>query len=259
MKFTVDQIDILSSKAGDGIIIGDKIIGCAVIKSFVSEEGSSMKSFVEEGLCAKYNFKPKEGSNEVETELDFSDIANGNNYVLFTKNKETDENNDPNIQIILNTVDITRLFGLPDSDATMMSRYLGALANQKHLILQTYDDLDTGDNGIFFVNQFDREINDLILDDRKTDAFDNYQHIVENHQYYVDLSTHSFIKTFLMTVVQSGQDRYNKLHRLDVLTNVAKELAGITYWEDGILKSPSVMNINDYLKEIPRFIQTSKE
>ena len=39
MKFTIDQIEILSSKAGDGITVGDKIIGCAVIRSIRTENG----------------------------------------------------------------------------------------------------------------------------------------------------------------------------------------------------------------------------
>ena len=257
MKFTIDQIEILSSKAGDGITVGDKIIGCAVIRSIRTENGKLDKfifgNLVREGLCAKYRVAEGEDGEFLVLDIEGTDLGNmvnGNNYVLFIKDKTSGE-----VTTVLNTLDITRLFQLDDEDAVIMAKYLGALANQKSLILQEYTDIDSGQTAMFFVNQLDREIIDLILDDKGIEATNSYKHMLSNQQYMVDMTTHSFIKTFLMSTVKSCQDRYNTVHRLNVIKEIAEKVSGITYWDDGIMKSPSVRDVCDYLKEAERFVR----
>jgi hypothetical protein len=248
MKMKVDQVAILSSNTGEGLKVGDKTIGCAKITQLTLEDGKTLQDYAKEGLCLGYKpvkIENGEGENpSVEIQL-IDDLKAGANYVIFIRDGEE-------VSIVLNTLDFTRLFQLPDEDAAQMDKYLGMLAKQRQLEMLRYEDIETGEESIFFVNQFDREINELVLDE-ETDAataVNVYNNMVANVEFRTELQTDNFIKMFLMTIVQTGQDRYNKLHKTDIVKEVAEKLATVTYWKDGVLYKPSVKDINDLLTDV---------
>lgn len=250
MKFTVKQIAILQAKTGEGLRVDDKVIGCAKITSIDTENGASLEEFAKEGICLGYELT----DDKTSLTLNKEDIAKGVNYVMFIR--EPGEEGKPGpISTVLNTLDITKAFGLPDADAEMMEKYLGALANQRGLQLVHYTDMESGTNSMMFVNQFDRELNDMVLAGDTKEATNTYQSMLANPEYRTELQTDNFIRLFVMAVVQAGQDRYNKLHRTDVIEKVAKLIAGIKYWEDGVLHTPSVKDVNDFVEEIKEYIE----
>jgi len=261
MKFTVNGIQILNSQVGEGIRIGDKTIGTAYITSATFEEGKTLEDFAKEGMVVGYEMaQPAQGEEGGVTspadlmKLNFDDISGATNYVLFIREPQNEDGTPGNCSIVLNTKDITRAFGLPDEDAETMRRYLGMTAKQRQLEVVDYTDLDTGEPAIFFVNKFDREIVDAMLDNDHQAAVTSYQNMLVSSEFRSQLITHSFIKTFLMVIVQAGQDRYNKIYRDDNIEKAAKILSGITYWKDGVLHSPSVKDINDYAQEVTEHI-----
>ena len=60
---------------------------------------------------------------------------------------------------------------------------------------------------------------------------------------------------FLVALLNAGQDRYNKVHRDDVLYEVADKLKSISYFEDGVLLNPSVADIEDFCNKIKSVIR----
>lgn len=245
MKMKIEEIAILSSKTGDGLKVGDNTIGCAKITKLKLEDGKTLTDYVVEGLNLDY---VPTSQDDGSTKIVFTeDLKSAANYTLFIRDDKTGATS-----VVLSTLDITNLFNLPKEDAAQMDKYLSALANQRQLEMVRYTELGTEEPAIFFTNQFDREINEMILDTETSDkeTWQVYNSMLSNPEFRTELTTDNFIKMFLMSVVRSGQDRYNKLHRDDIIKEVAGKLTQITYWEDGELRNPSVKDINNYLTDI---------
>ncbi len=258
MKFTVNEIDILDSRAGEGLRVGDKTIGCARVTGITLEDGKTLYDYAKEGLVLETisHLELVYGDGEEEVlALNDKDIKNSNNYVLFVREPDNADGSKGDVSVILGCKDITDLFKLPESDAENLQKYLGLLAEQRGLVMINYTDLETNTESIMFVNQFDREIVDALLDNDQADAKNSYKSMLSSNEFRSELQTHNFIRTFLLSIVKTGQDRYNKLNRDDVITEVAKKLVGITYWVDGELVTPTVKNINDYLVDITENIR----
>lgn len=255
MKFTIDQISILNSMTGEGIIIGGKTIGCAVITQLTKEKNVSYRDLALEGLCLGYGIVKNENDEEI-IKLHEDNLEESQNYVLFYRDEKKEDGSQGDCHTILNTVELVKLFGLSEKDAEMMNNYLGALANQKNLRLETYTDLISGKPGIFFVNQFDREINDKILLNDPEGAKESYLNMLGNFDFKTEIQTHSFIKTFMMSVTQSCQNRYNAVNRRDVLMEVADKLSKITYWNDvGVLSTPTLKDVEGFFDAIRCFMR----
>jgi hypothetical protein len=245
MKMKIEEIAILSSQTGDGLRIGNKTIGCAKITKLKLEDGKTLTDYAKEGLNLDYLLMQQDDGTPRVVFTD--DLRDGNNYVLFIRDEESGATS-----VVLSTLDITNLFELPKEDADQMDKYLSALANQRQLNMIRYTELGTEKDAIFFTNQFDREINEMLLDTETSDGevLQTYNSMITNPEFRTELTTDNFIKIFLMSVVRSGQDRYNKLYRDDVLKEIAEKLSNITYWSDGTLYNPSVKDINNMLTDI---------
>ncbi|WP_347281418.1 hypothetical protein [Turicimonas muris] len=178
------------------------------------------------------------------------DAPGANNYALFYADNETGDTS-----IIHDTGDLVELFNLPESDAAELDKYIGMLAEQRNLELVRYVDIEDDKEAIIFVNQFDREIVESVLDDDAVAAGASYMNMLRSPEFRTDLETHNFIKLMVISVAQTGQDRYNKLTRDDVLAEMAKTFSSIRYWKDGELRVPSVKDINDYMDQIKEQIR----
>lgn len=246
MTLSVREIDILSSKVGPGLKIGDNTFGCARITAAELEDGKTLRDCALEGLCLGYKgILTGEGKDQKpEIVLDETDISAASNYVLFYQN---DENG---ASVIHNTTDLVKLFKLPETDAVELDKYLDMLADQRNLELTRYMDKDTNTEALMFVNKFDREIIETVLDEGGKAAVPMYNGMMQSSEFRSELTSHNFIKMFVMSIVQTGQDRYNKLNRDDVLLELARSFSSITYWKEGELRVPSVKDINDYMDTI---------
>jgi hypothetical protein len=253
----VTEIGILSSQTGDGLKVGNKTIGCAKVTKVELAEGATLTDCAKDGLCLGYSPEGDYQASEPPTYgirivLNAEDLTGSSNYVLFIRDNESGATS-----VVVNTTDITDLFGLPRSDAETLERYLGVLAQQRQLELMTYTNMDDDTEGMFFVNSFDREINELVLD-AETDAAEAVQSYVSaqnNAEFMTQLRTDNFIKMFLMTVVQTGQDRFNRLYRDMVIEAAAAKLSSVRYYADGVLTKPSVKDINDMVIEMTKHIK----
>lgn len=263
MKFSVKEIDILDSKVGPGLKIGDYTFGCARITQIAMEEGKALNDYALEGMCLGYKatteaVKPEESSAVQKPAAKTVMVLNtdalntapyANNYVLFSKDTEGA------VSIIHNTADLVQLFQLPDKDAEEMDKYIGMLAGQRNLDMVRYVDLETGTDSIMFVNLFDREVVEAILDDDNAQATNSFVSMMRSAEFRSELENHNFIKLMVMSVAQTGQDRYNKLNRDDVLAEMAKTFSSIRYWKEGNLCVPSVKDINDYMDQMKEQIR----
>lgn len=247
MKFSVTEVDILRSQTGEGLKVGDKTIACArVTKIGNLENGKTLKDLAKEGICLGY--KTNEAGNAIV--LDEDNLKEASNYVLVFRDPENEDGTPGDVSIILTTEDIAELYGLPKEEAELMNLHLGALVKQRGLMMVRYTDAETNKEALLFTNQFDREINDAVLDDAMDEAMENYQRMMNNLDYRTELQTDNFIRMFLMSIDQTGQGRYNLLNRDNVIEQAAKLISGITYWEDGVLHKPSVKDINESISEI---------
>lgn len=263
MKFSVKEIDILDSKVGPGLKIGDYTFGCARITQITMEGGKTLKDYALEGMCLGYKatteaVKPDESSAVQKPAAKTVMVLNtdalntapyANNYVLFSKDVEG------GVSIIHNTADLVQLFQLPNKDAEEMDKYIGMLAGQRNLDMVRYVDLETGTDSIMFVNLFDREVVEAILDDDNSQAANSFVSMMRSAEFRSELENHNFIKLMVMSVAQTGQDRYNKLNRDDVLAEMAKTFSSIRYWKEGNLCVPSVKDINDYMDQMKEQIR----
>lgn len=262
MKFTVTGVSTLPTRVGDGLKVGDVELGCARIASVEMEEGKTLLDYAREGMCLGYRLdKVTPESNDPTAEapaprnvlrLLGDDLGAANNYVLVIVDPK-----DNSTSVVLNTLDITNLYGLPEEDAENMNKYIEALAHQRNLSLVRYTDGTTGEEAFFFTNQFDREINEDILagDDPEIEgdaeiAAAKYLQLMNSPQFRSELETHNFIKLFVVDLVHAGENRYNKLHRDDVIDEIAAKMCEITYWCDGVLCVPSIADIEDYMNHI---------
>ena len=266
MKFSVKEIDILDSKVGPGLKIGDYTFGCARITQIAMEEGKALKDYALEGMCLGYKAMAETVKTDGSSAAQTTSAANvktitvlntdalntapyANNYVLFSKDAEGA------VSIIHNTADLVQLFQLPDKDAEEMDKYIGMLAGQRNLDMVRYVDLETGTDSIMFVNLFDREVVEAILDDDNAQATNSFVSMMRSAEFRSELENHNFIKLMVMSVAQTGQDRYNKLNRDDVLAEMAKTFSSIRYWKEGNLCVPSVKDINDYMDQMKEQIR----
>lgn len=252
MKMNVEEIAILSSQTGDGLKVGDKVIGCAKITKLKFEDDKTLTDYAKEGLNLGYGIvnAAEEGQNPKVEIAD--DLSGSSNYVLFIRDTTTGDTS-----VVINTLDLTNLFNLPSEDAVQMDKYLSLLANQRQLNMVRYTTLSSGEDAIFFTNQFDREMNEMLLDDETSDeeTLRVYTGMLQRSEFRTELMTDNFIKIFLMSIVQTGQNRYNKLYKDDVIKKVADTLCEVTYWEDGVLYAPSVKDIDDFLEDVKKQIR----
>ncbi|MCM1219759.1 MAG: hypothetical protein NC548_35200 [Lachnospiraceae bacterium] len=262
MKFTVTGVTTLPTRAGNGLKVGDVELGCARIANVELEEGVTLLDCAREGLCLGYHpdkvpvepVNPEADTPQPRTilALETENLDRANNYVLVIVDPKTNSTS-----VVLNTLDITNLYELPEEDAKTMNEYIEALANQRNLTLIRYTDGSTGEESFFFTNQFDRELNEDILasDDPEIEgdaeiAAAKYLQLMNSPQFRSELETHNFIKMFVVDLVHAGENRYNKLHRDDVIEELAAKLCQITYWCDGVLCVPSIADIEDYMNHI---------
>lgn len=262
MKLTVTGVATLPTRAGNGLKVGDVELGCARIATVELGEGTTLLDCAKEGMCLGYHPEkvpvtatdPSADTPEPRTVLvlETENLDRANNYVLVIVDPK-----DNSTSVVLNTADITNLYGLPVEDADTMNNYIEALAHQRNLTMVRYTDESTGEESFFFTNQFDREINEDILaaDDPGIEgdaevAAAKYFQLMNSPQFRSELETHNFIKLFVVDLVHAGENRYNKLHRDDVIEGIAAELCKVTYWCDGVLCCPSIADIEDYMNHI---------
>lgn len=264
MRLKIKEVAILDSKVGNGLKIGKYTFGCARITKVDLDEGITLRDCALEGLSVGYKpvqvdlstaadgEKTPAASRLTSMELitDTLDAPGANNYALFYADNETGDTS-----IIHDTGDLVELFNLPESDAAELDKYIGMLAEQRNLELVRYVDIEDDKEAIIFVNQFDREIVESVLDDDAVAAGASYMNMLRSPEFRTDLETHNFIKLMVISVAQTGQDRYNKLNRDDVLAEMAKTFSSIRYWKDGELRVPSVKDINDYMDQIKEQIR----
>lgn len=269
MKFTVTGVETLPTRLGNGLKVGDVELGCARIAKITMEDGKTLLDYAKEGMCLGYRLdKVSPAPNDPESEIptprnvlsllaDSLDTAN--NYVLVIVDPK-----DNSTSVVLNTLDITNLYGLPEEDAENMNNYIEALAHQRNLTLVRYTDGATNEESFFFTNQFDREINEDVLasDDPEIEgdaeiAAAKYIQLMNSPQFRSELETHNFIKLFVVDLVHAGENRYNKLHRDDTIDEIAAKLCQITYWCDGVLCNPSIADIENYMDIIKGSIRVA--
>lgn len=269
MKFTVTGVTTLPTRMGNGLKVGGVELGCARIASVEMEEGKTLLDYAKEGMCLGYRLdKVAQTSEDPAAETpaprnvlsllaDSLDAAN--NYVLVIVDPENNSTS-----VVLNTLDITSLYGLPEEDAENMNKYIEALAHQRNLSLVRYTDGATNEEAFFFTNQFDREVNENILASDDPDIEGNaeiaaakYLQLMNSPQFRSELETHNFIKLFVVDLVHAGENRYNKLHRDDTIDGIAAKLCQITYWCDGVLCSPSIADIENYMDIIKSGIRVT--
>lgn len=267
MKLTVTGVATLPTRMGNGLKVGNVEIGCARIVNVELEEGKTLLDCAKEGMCLGYTLeKVTPASNDPtadtpapvnELRLNEDDLGSANNYVLVIVDPATNETS-----VVLNTTDITNLYGLPEEDARTMNEYIDALAHQRNLTMVRYTDGATGEEAFFFTNQFDREVNEDVLADGDPEiegdakiAAGKYIQLLNTPQYRSELETHNFIKLFVVDLVRAGEDRYNKLHRDTAIDNIIAEICGITYWCDGTLCRPSIADVDNYMDIIKNGIR----
>lgn len=245
--FNIKTVDVLKSKTGKGLKIGNRMIGCARITEIELPEGATLKQVAEaDGLTLSYdmvnpsNIVPNQRPN-----IDFNtkDLTKADNYVLVI----IDE--DETTTVVTHCSQITELFDLPEEDGDALMKYIGDLAATRNLAMLTTEDLD--DNPFFFfVNTFDQTMFELYLKNDQENLFANYVQLSRSPEFYAELTSHNFIKMFLVGVVKASQDRYNQTHRDKILCDIAKQIRSIRYWDDGKLLAPSMKDCEDYFTEI---------
>lgn len=245
--FNIKTVDVLKSKTGKGLKIGNRMIGCARITEIELPEGATLKQVAEaDGLTLSYdmvnpsNIVPNQRPN-----IDFNtkDLTKADNYVLVI----IDE--DETTTVVTHCSQITELFDLPEEDGDALMKYIGDLAATRNLAMLTTEDLD--DNPFFFfVNIFDQTMFELYLKNDQENLLANYVQLSRSPEFYAELTSHNFIKMFLVGVVKASQDRYNQTHRDKILCDIAKQIRSIRYWDDGKLLAPSMKDCEDYFTEI---------
>lgn len=266
MKFTVTGVATLPTRAGNGLKVGDVELGCARIASIEMEEGKTLMDYVREGMCLGYKLKkvdaevtdPAAEAPAPITALDLvEEIEKASNYVLVIVDPK-----DNTTSVVLNTLDITNLYGLPEEDAATMNEYIEALAHQRNLEMVRYTDGTTGEEAFFFTNKFDREVNEDVLADGDPEiegdaqvAASKYIQLMNSANFRAELESHNFIKMLVLDLVKAGEDRYNKLHRDEAINDIIARLCGITYWCDGVLRVPSIADIDNYMDIIKNGIR----
>ena len=245
--FNIKTVDVLTSKTGKGLTIGNRTIGCARITEIELPEGATLKQVAEaDGLTLSYdmtdpsNIVPNQRPN---IEFNTKDLTKADNYVLVIIGE------DDTVNVVTHCSQITELFDLPEEDGNALMTYIGDLASSRNLVMMTTENLDE-EPFFFFVNAFDQSMFELFLKNDKDALFNNYVNLSRSPEFYAELTSHNFIKMLLVGIVKASQDRYNSTHRDKVLCDIANQLRGIRYWNDGRLLAPSVKDIEDFFTEI---------
>lgn len=250
--FKITRVNILPSKAGNGLKIRDFEIGCAKIVEVeeVKEEGSEKEPMTFDELLESTGFSVgytvSMDAEEGPKVLFDSDFEDAKNYVLVMITKD-------GVSIITSTKEICDIFGLSDDDVEMLTKYIGALANDRQLSMQ-YLESEQGPI-MFFRNKVDVDITRNYLDGELDDAVQGALSIMRTSDFMTEYVSDSFIKLFLIALIKACQDRYNKVNRDDMLRQIAAYLEGITYWDDGQLYHSSILDIENYINDIKGVIR----
>lgn len=242
----ITRVDIIPGLSGDGIKVMDFEVGCAKVTE-MEVDGTSTDTLTHE-LMEEHGFVCGWGVNDPSEEepIKFSDsILTGNNYVLVLITKNDEGNKE--VTVIANADDLCGIFGLSQEDADMLNNYIGALATDRQLLMNKTSEED---GVMFFTNMVDAEFTkDYLSDDKETMAA-RLNNLRSSSSYMSEYMSHNFIKTFLLTLVNACQDRYNKVHRDDTLRAIATAMGEITYWNDGQLCKPTVLDIENFINDI---------
>lgn len=245
--FKISKVSVLPTQAGNGLKIKDFEIGCARIVGIESDGEEFDKTVEDAGLTLGFTMPHIDGTKpepEEKPVLFFEDsIENAKNYVLV----KIDSNNE--VSVINSAQDICDMFDLPEEDVKTLNLYMGALASDRQLKLNVVKDTD-GEDVMFFTNLIDVEIMREYHDGELEIATAKYLNIMGSPDYRAEYFSDNFIKMFLISIITACQDRYNKVHRDDVLREVASILSSITYWHDGQLYKPSILDMENYINDI---------
>ena len=248
--FKITNVAIIPTQAGNGLRINDFEIGCARITGVDTEEGVTIDDLVEkEGFSVGFSLKnPLEGSEDTKPTLFFDDdFTNAKNYVLVAIANDQ-------VTSIDSPKDICDIFGLDEEDAEMLEKYIGALAADRQLVLHKVKGLDDEDI-MFFTNVVEGDIVECYKNGDTEGATDHFMRIMNSPDYAAEYTSDNFIKMFLIALIQSCQDRYNKVHRDEILRQAADIISKITYWNDGQLCKPSLLDIENYINDIKGVIR----
>ena len=245
--FKITKVDIIPTQAGNGLKIKDFEIGCArIVEVDFGNDAEFIDNLERTGLSVGCTMHRNESNG---TDLFFDkDLSNAKNYVLVKIDAEGQ------VSTINSAKDICDIFDLPDTDADMLNMYIGALAGDRQLVMgNAKDDDDT--SIMFFTNRVDREITTDYIEGELKSATDKYMQIMGSADYRAEYFSDNFIKMFLIAIITSSQDRYNKVHRDETLKKVAEMLMDIKYWNDGQLCNPSILDIENYINDIKSVIR----
>lgn len=245
--FKIESYEVLPSQVGKGLTVGDVVIGCGRITSIeLPAKNTNLKQIAEaDGLSLGYKpIAPSALTPNAQFSIEYNtfDLANANNYVLFISK-------DDKIELVKNTSQITEMFDLTGEDAELLDKYIGNLANTRNLSMLKTTDLD-GEEFMFFVNKIDETMMDYYFSNNREASIQTYAGMMRSPELMAEIESHNFIKMFLIGLVKACQDRYNTIHRDKVLCKLAKELCEIRYWDDGVLLSPSIKDIEDFMNEM---------
>lgn len=262
------------SKLDEGIPFSHYTIGCARVASIHFEENETLESYKDSGMVFDVKIADSEPNNqntsleEVENrmiaEFDFDKgLSNARNYILYVINNDKDSEDAGETSIIGNMADIVEIFNLPKEEIPQLEKNLPILLEQRQLCMVTYTDPIRNEECMMFVPDFDAEITEHILTDdvnEKNVAARKVQNMMNSGNpgtadYRTQLTSHSFIKMMLYTLMETGQKRYNHYHCDAVLTQVSSILSNITYYEGGELKTPTLSDMEAYLNMIKKGIK----
>lgn len=236
--FTIKGVDIIPTQAGRGLKIKDFEIGCARIVSINTDTPIEDDKTLSLGMTY---------SQDKGLFFDTKNIGSGKNYVLIKIEGD-------NVSTITSPKDICDIFELDEKDADTLGQYIGALANDRQLVLTIGKDLE-GEDIMYFTNAFDKELSDDFRNGDIEKANEKYLSMMKSAEYRAEYTSDNFIKMFLIAIIQSSQDRYNKVNRNDKLLKVAELLTDIKYWNDGQLLNPSILDIENYINDIKSAIK----
>ena len=242
--FNIKEVTVLPSKTGNGLQINDLIIGCAQIVDVEVEENATLEGCMKEGLLSAGMIlrETEDGNQELQFVTD--SLKNSFNYVLVSIK-------DSECSIINNASEFGEIFGLPEDDIEMLGQYIGALAEDRNLVMNIVNDT------MVFTNNFHMALTYDHFHGNDKDATVKFIRAYERPEFRAEISSHNFIKMFLIALITAAQDRYNKVNREETLYKVAKELTNIKYWDDGKLLNPSIADVEEFLDKIKSIIRVA--
>lgn len=249
----IDEVEILGKGVG-GIIIDDikhpgkkLMISCAKITKVTDYNEMC-------GLIPEWG---PESITETITGADGEEIRNrlsiskkniyGRNYVLISRayidNKLSEE------LTILTIRNIVDLFQLPESDVEDLTRFLPRSLIQKGLELQycTNTDPDDDDSGDYltFHPRYDTDVLNAYNngDDATLERLVN--HLICDDRFKAELLGDNYIQMYMSVLIQMCEDRFNKLNKDDLLTEIANKLINMKQLRDGELMPVTINDINE--------------